>query len=752
MKKITFLSTTLVSFAAATQISSVSFEGLNYLSPQVAAEISGLRSGGELTAERANQAIMNLFSQGYFEDVSLQENGGKVKIFVKEKPSIAKIDVENVVTNDKDAIKGLIGIKAGQMYDENAISKAKERIKQFYEVKGFFDTVVEEKVEKLNEDGNSVLVTLLVNRGENIIIKNVNMVGADVLDYGDIEPVVANKEREILGWMWGFNDGKAKTFELPNDANKIREEYYKKGYLDAEVSEPVLSANINDYTADLTYYISEGQRYKVGTIDIDFPENVKLDKAEILDDFKLQAGDKMNSQWLRQDINTLENLVADQGFAYVRVMPQTKQDREKNIVDIIYVVMPEEKVYIRNVTISGNDKTEDKVVRREMYLTEGNLYSRTDFIDSKNALKRTGYFDEVEIKETRVGADQIDLEVVVKEAPTGSITGGIGYGSSDGLLLSAGINDKNVFGTGLKGSISVDKSDDQLNGRISLTNPRVFDSEYSLGGMIFASDYDWDDYEQQDYGLSLSVGRKIGRFTGVNLTYSIVQTEIDGLDAYYRKAGYLSGKSLKSSLTPSISFNNTDDYYIPRSGIIAGASAEFAGVGGDVKYTKLRGDFNWYYGLRDHIGWDLIFRYKADVGYIIGDDENTQEIPINERLFLGGIKTIRGFDSRSVPQKEICISGYGCEWIETGGMMSFNNSVELSLPLVERLKMRLVGFFDYGIIGDKNFKETERYSTGAGIEWMTPIGPLSLYFVKPLNDEPQDDTSNFEFSIGHSFN
>ena len=477
MKKIAILSLNLISFAAAANIGSVNFEGLNYLSDQVAMDISGIHPGMDANAENINEAIVRLFSQGYFEDVYVKQTGNALTFVVKEKPSISKIDIENVVTNDKDAIKGLIGIKAGQMYDEIAISRAKARIKQFYEVKGFFDTVVEEKVENLNDEKSSVHITLNINRGENIIIKKVNLIGAEKFDYGDFEPVIENKQRELLGWMWGFNDGKTKTFELPNDANKIREEYYKKGYLDASVSEPILKADMNDYSADITYYISEGNRYKVGKIDIQYPENVNLDKEKVIKNLKLQSGDKMNAAWLRKDMGTLEDLVADQGFAYVRILPKTRQDKENSIVDINYIVIPEEKVYIRNVTISGNDKTEDRVIRREMYLTEGNLYSKTDFIDSKNALKRTGYFDEVDIKETRVGADQIDLEVVVKEAPTGSITGGIGYGSNDGLLLSAGVSEKNIFGTGLQGSINVDKSDDALNGRISLTNPRVFDSK-----------------------------------------------------------------------------------------------------------------------------------------------------------------------------------------------------------------------------------------------------------------------------------
>lgn len=739
-----------LSVACATQIKSIKFEGLRHLSPQVAQQISGLKVGDQITGENTNAAISNLFAQGYFSDVYISEQGGDVTINVTEKPTIAKVEIKNVVTNDRDKINELIGLRPGQVYDEVAVKKAETRIKQYYEVKGFFDTVVEFYPKPINDDKSVILLTIEVNRGENIIIDKVNLVGADKLDYGDIEPSVANKEREILGWMWGFNDGKVKTAELPSDANRIQEEYYKKGYLDAQVSEPLLNADMNNYTADLTYYISEGERYKVSSVDIEYPaDKIKLDKEKVLDDFKLEKGDTMNSAWLRRDMEKLETLVADQGYAYVRVVPKTKQNKEERTVDITYEVIPEDKVYIRNVTISGNDKTEDKVIRREMYLTEGNLYSKTDYNDSLSSLKRTGYFDEVEIKENRVSNDKIDLEVVVKEAPTGSITGGIGYGSDDGLLLSGGISDRNVFGTGLHGAFSVEKSDDALSGRISLTNPRVFDSEYSLGGAIFANDYDWNDYDEKSYGFSITGGRKLGRYTDASLTYYFEKSEIKGLNQYYAAAGYQDGKNLKSSIIPAITFNNTDDYYLPRSGVIASTSLEYAGLGGDIEYTKARGSFNYYFGLRDYIDYDIIFRYKAAAGYIW---ETGKKIPINEKLFLGGMKNVRGYDSRSIPKKQICLAANNCRYIETGGMQSFNNSFELSFPVIDRLKMRFVSFFDYGMIGDNSWNEEERYSAGAGIEWMTPMGPLQLYFVKPLNKKPHDDTNSFEFSIGSRFN
>ena len=748
MKKTTYLALFLANLAfGATAIKSVNFEGLKQISPLVAQNISGLKIGDAITGYNTNKAITNLFNQGYFDDVYITENNGNLIVHVKEKPIISKLDIEGVVTNDRTAMEQIIGLKLGQAYDKVALSQVKERVKQFYEVKGYFDTVVETEEEFLDEDKSSLHLTVIVNRGEKITIKNVNLVGAKKLKYSDIRPAIANKQRETFGWMWGFDDGKLKTADLPNDPARIQNEYMKRGYLNATVSAPFVNTYMSNYTADLTYYITEGERFKVSEISIEAPQYLELDTKKIIKDLKLRSGKRFNADWIRRDIAKLENLVADKGYAYVEVNPDLKPDNENNTVKINYIIKPHAQIYVRNVTISGNEKTADSVVRREMYLTEGELYNRTDLVDSKNSLRRTGYFDDVQITENVVNDNEIDLNIDVKEAPTGSITGGIGYGSGDGLLLSASVSEKNIFGSGISGYVNAEKSDDQLSGAIGFTNPRIYNSEYSLSGQIYARDWDWNDYDEKAYGASATIGRKLGRYTSAYLTYEIEKSKINGLNAYYKKAGYQNGSNIKSSLIPSIVFNNTDDYYLPRSGIIANASLDYSGLGGDIEYLKGNANFNWYFGMKDYIDWDLIFRYKAGAGYFF-DDKN---LPVNKKLFLGGMRSVRGYDGRSIPKKKICLDNTHCNYIETGGKQSFNNSFELSMPLIDRINMRFVTFFDYGMIGDDSWSESKRYSAGAGIEWRTPVGPLQLFWVKPLNKEDYDSTNSFEFTIGARF-
>ncbi|ELJ3354415.1 outer membrane protein assembly factor BamA [Campylobacter jejuni] len=739
MKKHLISICALVAMANAATIKNIKFIGLNHLSNTSAINIAGLKIGEEINPAKINTAILNLYKQNYFENIAVENNNGILEIIVTEKPTIAKVSITGIASNDRKQVESILGIKRGTLLDEGSIKEAIERIKAYYEAKSYFDTIVEYKKKTL-ENTDGLELEFIVNRGENIIIDNVHLSGAKKFSYSDIEPAVVNKEKEFMGWMWGRNDGKLKVFELSNDSSRIADEYMKKGYLDVQVSSPYLKTYTDIYQANLTYFIKEGKPYKIKSISIENPLFDDKQNAQTVKDLRSSAGKTINIEDIRKDVKTIETQSADLGYAFVEVYPDIQKNDQTQEATVVFKVIPHDKVYIRNVIISGNSRTVDRVIRRELYITEGNLYNRTDLSESKNALKRTSYFDDVNIKEEKVDDTHIDLIVDVKEASTGAISGGIGYGSSDGILLNASLSDTNIFGSGIKSSVSVDKSDDTLSGRISLVNPRVLDSQYSLGGTLYSNDYEWDNYSEKNYGFDITVGRQFARYYNVSLTYNLEQSDIYHLSPTLLRTGYELGKSIKSSITPAITFNDTDDYYLPRSGIIASTSLEYAGLGGDQEFISSSSKFNFYQGLQDYIGYDLIYRYKASF-YKVWDEGY---LPINQRIYLGGIRSIRGFESRTVSPKN--------QWgDEIGGTIAFANSVELSFPLIDRIKLRGSVFFDYGMIGRKNLDEIKRMSTGIGIEWITPIGPLQLVFAKPLNDKKGDDTNSFEFNLGTRF-
>lgn len=739
MKKHLISICALVAMANAATIKDIKFIGLNHLSNTSAINIAGLKIGEEINPAKINTAILNLYKQNYFENIAVENNNGILEIIVTEKPTIAKVSITGIASNDRKQVESILGIKRGTLLDEGSIKEAIERIKAYYEAKSYFDTIIEYKKKTL-ENTDGLELEFIVNRGENIIIDNVHLSGAKKFSYSDIEPAVVNKEKEFMGWMWGRNDGKLKVFELSNDSSRIADEYMKKGYLDVQVSSPYLKTYTDTYQANLTYFIKEGKPYKIKSISIENPLFDDKQNAQTVKDLRSSAGKTINIEDIRKDVKTIETQSADLGYAFVEVYPDIQKNDQTQEATVVFKVIPHDKVYIRNVIISGNSRTVDRVIRRELYITEGNLYNRTDLSESKNALKRTSYFDDVNIKEEKVDDTHIDLIVDVKEASTGAISGGIGYGSSDGILLNASLSDTNIFGSGIKSSVSVDKSDDTLSGRISLVNPRVLDSQYSLGGTLYSNDYEWDNYSEKNYGFDITVGRQFARYYNVSLTYNLEQSDIYHLSPTLLRTGYELGKSIKSSITPAITFNNTDDYYLPRSGIIASTSLEYAGLGGDQEFISSSSKFNFYQGLQDYIGYDLIYRYKASF-YKVWDEGY---LPINQRIYLGGIRSIRCFESRTVSPKN--------QWgDEIGGTIAFANSVELSFPLIDRIKLRGSVFFDYGMIGRKNLDEIKRMSTGIGIEWITPIGPLQLVFAKPLNDKKGDDTNSFEFNLGTRF-
>ncbi|EAH4987376.1 outer membrane protein assembly factor BamA [Campylobacter coli] len=738
MKKIISICA-LVALSNAAVIKEIKFNGLNHLSNASALNLTGLKIGETINLDKINTAILNLYKQNYFENIAVEENNGILNIIVTEKPSIAKISITGIASNDRKQVESILGIKRGTLFDEASAKEASERIKAYYEAKSYFDTIVEYRKKTL-ENTEGLELEFIVNRGENIVINNVNLSGAKEFSYSDIEPSIVNKEKEFMGWMWGRNDGKLKIFELSNDSARISDEYMKKGYLDVQVSSPYLKTYTDTYQANLTYFIKEGKPYKIESISIENPLFSEEENIQNVKNLRSTQGKLINIEDIRKDVKTIETQSADLGYAFAEVYPDIQKNDQTQEASVVFKVIPHDKVYIRNVIISGNSRTVDRVVRRELYITEGNLYNRTDLSESTNALRRTSYFDDVEIKEEKVDDTHIDLIVNVKEASTGAISGGIGYGSSDGLLLNASLSDTNIFGSGIKSSVSVDKSDDTLSGRISLINPRILDSQYSLGGTLYSNDYEWDNYSEKNYGFDITLGRQFARYYNVSLTYNLEQSDIYHLSPTLLRTGYELGKTIKSSITPAITFNNTDDYYLPRKGIIASTSLEYAGLGGDQEFLSSSSKFNFYQGLQDYIGYDLIYRYKASF-YKVWDEGY---LPINQRIYLGGIRSLRGFESRTVSPKN--------EWEdEVGGTIAFANSVELSFPLIDRIKLRGSVFFDYGMIGNKNLDEIQRMSTGLGIEWITPIGPLQLVFAKPLNDKKGDDTNTFEFNLGTRF-
>lgn len=739
MQKIIFATLLSTSILIAQNVKDIQFDGLVHISPEIAKEIISIKKGDTISAAKVDESIEKLYAQQYFEDIWVEEKSGTLIYHLKEKPVIAKVDLSGLSQEKNEETLQAAGIKKGDIYDETKIKTVKQNITKNLESKGYFDSVVEVENTELNE--GSLQTNIKVNKGENIYIDEIHFYGAKDFQYKDFKHLIANKKRQTMGWFFGRDDGQLKADQLKLDAMRIKEFYLTNGYLDAEVSEPILRTNFDDYTATLTYHINEGKQYKIGEVDLQIDESI-ADPETLKETFKCKPGAVFNVEKLRKDINKIRDAVSDKGYAFANVLPDVKQDRENGIANITYVVKANEKAYINNVTISGNSKTVDRVIRRELYLSEGDAFNQKDLRDSINALKRTGYFDDVQISPRQVEQDKMDLLVNVTEASTGSIMGGVSYGSYDKFGINAGISERNFLGSGIEVGFDIDTTEKSTRGSLHFTNPRLFDSLYSLSGNIFKRKYDYYSYNEDSQGGSLRVGRKLGRYYHASLSYIYEDVELTDVNETLNSIYYQEGRTVKSALAPAITFDNTDDYYLPRSGMNISASVEYAGLGGEAEFIKYNLFAKYYWGLDELIDYDLIFRLKGRVNWI----KDNGYIPLNEKFYLGGMGTVRGFKSGTLaPRNE---SG-----ILIGAKKMAAGSFEVSLPLIESVQMRLMGFYDYGTTGENDFDENHRQSTGVGIEWAkSPLGvPLQLFYAQALDAKDDDRTSTIEFNLGRRF-
>ncbi|WP_164861298.1 outer membrane protein assembly factor BamA [Helicobacter pylori] len=843
------------------KVKSISYVGLSYMSDMLANEIVKIRVGDIVDSKKIDTAVLALFNQGYFKDVYATFEGGILEFHFDEKARIAGVEIKGYGTEkEKDGLKSQMGIKKGDTFDEQKLEHAKTALKTALEGQGYYGSVVEVRTEKVSE--GALLIVFDVNRGDSIYIKQSIYEGSAKLKRRMIESLSANKQRDFMGWMWGLNDGKLRLDQLEYDSLRIQDVYMRRGYLDAHISSPFLKTDFSTHDAKLHYKVKEGIQYRISDILIEIDNPVvplkTLEKA-----LKVKRKDVFNIEHLRADAQILKTEIADKGYAFAVVKPDLDKDEKNGLVKVIYRIEVGDMVYINDVIISGNQRTSDRIIRRELLLGPKDKYNLTKLRNSENSLRRLGFFSKVKIEEKRVNSSLMDLLVSVEEGRTGQLQFGLGYGSYGGLMLNGSVSERNLFGTGQSMSLYANIATGggrsypgmprgagrMFAGNLSLTNPRIFDSWYSSTINLYADYRISYQYIQQGGGFGVNVGRMLGNRTHVSLGYNLNVTKLLGFSSPLYNRYYSSTKQIiipsqpvcvsslglllglrqvqscstpgstrvgqtppvtglwdrdyhtpiTSSFTLDVSYDNTDDYYFPRNGVIfssyatmsglpsSGTLNSWNGLGGNVRNTKVYGKFAAYHHLQKYLLIDLIARFKTQGGYIFR--YNTEDyLPLNSTFYMGGVTTVRGFRNGSItPKDEFSL------WL--GGDGIFTASTELSYGVLKAAKMRLAWFFDFGFLTFKtptrgsffynaptttaNFKDygvigagferaTWRASTGLQIEWISPMGPLVLIFpiaffnqwgdgngkkCKGLcfNPNMDDYTQHFEFSMGTRF-
>ena len=748
-----FLSTLFILFSVnlyAQVVKQIQFDGMVHISKSVALRMLEFDKGDNINVEMVDKAIKTYFNQGYFNDIWTEFDDGILTFHFKEKAIISKVELKGWKEDDDDIMDSVVQIKKGTLYDEVKLEAAKKRIIDAISQEGKIDSVVEVETEYL--DNGSVKVTFVVNPGEEITITKLQYSGVKGVDPSDFDSVIANKQHQFMGWFWGRNDGKMSLRDLEYDNLRIRDYYMQFGYLDAKVNPPFVRVNFDSYTADMSYQIAEGDSYKISKVSVYQTQHV-IGDANLTKLLSLKAGDTFNIKKFREDSQKIKTAIGDLSYAFVQVIPDLKKNKKDKTVEVIFKVIPGDRVRIRNVLISGNTRTLDRLIRRELYLGPTDMYSLTDLKDSRNALGRLGFFESNTIEEKRIDNHTMDLIVKVKETPTGNIQLGGGYGSYGGLLLSVGVNDRNIWGSGINVGVKAEKSQTTQNYSFNISNPRLNDSDFSGNFSIYHSVYDYNDYSVASDGISVGAGHRFSRhisgylgygYSGNSYTFSdTIDTTV--IDTYYFE------DYTKSSVTLSVSWDNTDDYYLPREGFTLSQSFEKSGLGAQANFLKSRTKFAKYYGLDDILGFDAIFRYKARYNAVV----NNGYIPLAEKFYMGGIGSVRGYESYSLsPTLKDANAVDGIRRI--GGTQTFSNNFELSFPLLPKAKMRLVTYLDWGFISDNitpNLlsNNISRAGYGAGLEWFSPVGPIQLMFSNPINPQTGDKIAHFEFTMGQRF-
>ncbi|WP_024790722.1 MULTISPECIES: outer membrane protein assembly factor BamA [unclassified Lebetimonas] len=727
MKKIIFASLPFILFA---NIKTITYQGLIHISPVTANTIISVHPGDEYNIKKIDESIKKLYETGYFKKIKVDYTNDKLTFICQEKPIISRLEFENLSEELKKLLKEQnILPKKGEIYKKETFEKLKDFIEQYYLAKKYFNTYI--NIEKTYISPTKLYIKVIIVKGKKIDIKEVNFYGAKQIDKSDLIDLTENQPKTFWSFLPIFNSGELNVFKLPEDKNNIQNYYFNLGYMDSKVSMPLAKANIDDYKAVIDYKIHEGKRYKVKKINIDYPKNIKVKTPEL----ELKPDKYFNVSALREDLKNITHAFQNIGYAYVKVFPEIKKKGE--FAFITYKVIPGKIVYIRNVTISGNTKTLDRVIRRNIFIAPGDKYSYQNITDSKYALQRTGYLEDVKIEEKKVSDNQIDLNVKVKEGLSGTLKAGISYGSYSKFGVSFSITEKDIFGSGQKLSASADLSATSKTYAFSLYNPRVFDSKFSMNTSIFNSEFQGISYTSKKKGFTLGIGKMLSRNLNSNITYGFTKTELTNYD---QNLTYLKPTSTKSYVIGSIRYNSTDNYYFPTLGMNAGTSVEYAGIGGDEKFIKTIGSFKYFYPLKNSTYETYaVLKYRIKAGAI----KNNGYLPIDEKFYLGGIGSVRGFASYSISPKD-SNGNY------IGGKYEFITGPEISTPINRKIKLWASAFVDYGAVGE-NSLNISRASAGVAINWITPVGPLTLVFAKPIKKEEGDNTKTFDFSIGASF-
>lgn len=749
----------LSAFAEGEKIVAVQVQGNRRIETAAILNVITIKAGDTLRTDKTDTDLREIYKLGHFQDVQVfveQTDKGSVLTYaVLEKPVVREIKYEGNKELTVDKLKETLEFRQHAVLSTKDLNKSVAKMKKLYGDEGYYLAEVEAVVERTT--ATDLAVTFKIKEGDRILIRSIRFDGAKAFTESKLRGLMETKEKWFLSWLTGA--GTYKEEVLKNDAQLLTEHYLNNGYINVRVGEPAVRLTDKRDALEVSIGITEGDQYRVG--EIGFKGELLEPAADLRSKLKTMPGEVFSRALLRADIGTLTDVYGDKGYAFANVNPVSKADQEKKLVSLTFDMEKGELVYIERISISGNPKTRDKVVRREMRILEGELFNGTGMRRSKQNLMNLGYFEEVNIATAKGSAgNKLNVSVDVKEKPTGTFSVGGGYSSLDGFIGQGSVQQANFLGLGLKANASASIGGKSQTYSLGLTDPHFLDSKWSLGGDIYRTERDYSDYSRRLLGGDIKSSYPINDFVGVFLMYKYEIKDIYKVNEVLRLAdpqNYTPGTTTTSSIYSSITRNTTDYRLDPSSGMVNMFSLEFAGLGGDNRFARYITEHTYFQTLYKK----LVGSTKLTLGYV---QEVGSKVPIDEKFYLGGISSLRGYKARSVSpmvtSKDLVPPSvlYENNIYHIGGNSEVYGNTELTFPVIPEVGVKMVVFFDYGNSFDNGKVRPSGYdllqtSYGAGIRWASPIGPLRLEYGIPLNPRQgiDDKSGRFEFSIGSLF-
>jgi outer membrane protein insertion porin family len=691
----------------------------------------GLYSEADVAAD-----IRGIYKMGYFQDVTADvadtPAGKMIAYTVRERPIITEITIKGNKKIDKGDVEGVLTFKTRQTVNPEKVKSDIERIRGLYHTKGYYNVVINDRIEKEND--KEVRVVYDIAEGDRLYVKKISFEGNRAFRDKELKNIMKTSEKTLFSFV--TDSGVLKQDELKQDIGKLNGFYFKNGFINAQVGEAEITHDQQGIYLKIP--VTEGKQFKVGKIDIS-GDPLKIPKEQLLANLNILKTDHFDREAVLKDVEYLTQLCNDEGYAYAEVAPlMLPQDAEQK-VDLAYKVSKGSSVYFNRITITGNTKTRDKVIRRQLAVSEGDLYSSSNLKKSYESLNRLRYFEEIDIQsEKSVKENLTDLSIRIKEKPTGLVSIGAGYSASDAAMLTAQVAQQNLFGHGQILSLKANIGGRSAQYELSFTEPWLFDIPLWSKFDLWNYSRQFDTYNLSSIGGGATLGYPIWEYITGYLGYRLSSDDVKDIQvtasSYIKRQG---GLTTTSSLTGTLLRDTTNDNMFPTKGSRNSAGLTYAGgfLLGDASYTKINLSASWFFSLP----LETVFGIYGRGGYLTSN--SNREVPVYDRYVLGGITSLRGL--RDIGPRDPVTGDL------LGGLTMMNFSGEFIFPLIVNAGMKGVLFYDTGNTWNSGYYFNDlRQTAGVGIRWYSPIGPLRLEYGFVLDRKTDEPTGRFEFTIG----